>query len=89
VYYLLPKTELIATVLIAQLVSPLDKLAKWLVGVDLLARPGEVQELFWSLAAAMHMWVINRRLLDGVEQPDVFTFRPVDTNQTELRRNAA
>jgi hypothetical protein len=61
-YYLLPKGELITVVCLALAVSPLDKLTKWLVGATMVARPGEIQEFYWSLAACLYVWVIQKRV---------------------------
>jgi hypothetical protein len=87
-YYLLPKTELIAIILLAQVLSPLDKLSKWLVGVSMLVRPGEVQELFWSMGAAVYVWVIKQRILTSADESDVVAFRPLFVDQSEMREAA-
>jgi hypothetical protein len=87
-YYLLPKTELIAVVLLAQTMSPLDKLSEWLVGETMFARSGEVQELYWSVAASIYVCVIRQRVLSVVEECDVLPFRPLQVARSKMRKAA-
>jgi hypothetical protein len=87
-YYLLPKAELISIVVLAQAMSPLDKFSKRLVGVNMLVRPGELQELFWSIAAAVYVYVIYQRVLRNTDQPDVIAFPQLSEDQSELRKAA-
>jgi hypothetical protein len=69
-HYLLPRTELVTIILVAQSLTLLENLSKWLVGASLLVRPGEVQEFFWAAAAAAYVIVLWQRLLPAeVEEP--------------------
>jgi hypothetical protein len=61
-FFLLPKFELVTIALIAQATPPLDRLSKSLVGVSMLVRAGELQELLWSIAIVMYAWTVHQRV---------------------------
>jgi hypothetical protein len=87
-YYLLPRTELITLILVAQSLTLFENLSKWMVGSSVFLRPGEVQEFFWAVAAAVYVVVLRQRLLPAQSQaaaPVIVKFQP---ETQELRRAA-
>lgn len=87
-YYLSPRLELAATVLLAEALSPLDKLAKTWVGTEMINRSGEVQELFWSFAACFYVFLIHRRIVNAEIECDVLPFESVQAVRLNLRKAA-
>lgn len=87
-FHLLPEYELITIILVAQAISPLDRLSKLTVGINMMVRPGEVQELWWSIAAAVHMWVVHQRIAKNVQSQCVLPLRPLPILRLEVRRAA-
>jgi hypothetical protein len=87
-YYLLPRMELVAVVLLSQSMTPLDEFLRWLVGCHMLVRPGEMQELYWSVAAFYYVCVIERRVTSDMTSCDVLPFRPIRANPLRIRKAA-
>jgi len=87
-YYLLPRTELLTIILVAQSLTLLENLSKWMVGSSLLIRPGEVQEFFWAIAAAGYVVVLWRRLLPGRAQETAPVILKFQLETRELRKAA-
>lgn len=65
-YYVLPKTELLTSVLVGQALTVLENISKLTIGTSMLVRPGEVQEFFWAMATAIYASVMVRRLVPRV-----------------------
>lgn len=87
-YYLLPRTELVTLILMAQSLTMLHNLSKWTVGSGLFDRPGEVQEFFWAMAAAAYVVVLRQRLLPTKLQETSPDVRILQFETHELRRAA-
>ncbi len=64
-YYVLPKTELLTSVLVGQALTVLENISKMTIGSSMLVRPGEVQEFFWAMGTAIYASVMYRRLVSG------------------------
>ena len=60
-FYLLPRFELTATVLVAQGVTAIAHVSRALIGKSVLVRPGEIQELYWAYAAMLYAAIIYLR----------------------------
>jgi hypothetical protein len=87
-YYLLPRTELVTLVLVAQSITLLENESKWILGNSLLVRPGEVQEFFWAIAAAAYTVILRHRLLPAAASEVTDDVQIFKFEKQELRRAA-
>jgi hypothetical protein len=87
-YYLLPRSELVTLTLVAQSLTLLENLSKWVIGGGLFVRPGEVQEFFWAMSAAMYVVVLQGRFLSTDRQESVPVVPKFKLETRELRRAA-